>query len=103
MRFKLMKPKLIKLISIASPQLCNESPQLSNEIFVLAGNAGKQLIEVLNRKNGFYAFESALHLFPAGCKESHIDLASWNQADSWRKEYGDVTSGRLFFAEDIFG
>lgn len=98
-----MGPNLKKLISIASPPICEESPRLSSELMSLGGILSEQLVEILDSKNGFYAFESALHLFPTGCQESHIDLATWNREDSWRKGYGSIVSGLLFFAEDAFG
>ena len=98
-----MGPKLKKLISIASTAVCNELPQVSHQLQSQAGGVGAQLVELLYHKNGFYAFESALHLFPAGCRKSHIDIESWNRGDSWRKLYGDAINGYVFFAEDAFG
>jgi hypothetical protein len=58
---------------------------------------------MLQNKNGFYAFESALHVFPAGCKSITLDIEEWNSSTSWRREYGDSLQGNIFFAEDIFG
>jgi hypothetical protein len=57
---------------------------------------------MLQLRNGFYAFESALHVFPI-CSEtvSGESLLSWNSRSSWRSDYGDLTQGLLFFAEDI--
>src|SRR5690348_14617911 len=52
-------------------------------------------------KNGFYAFESALHVLPWGDIESGAEL--WNSRDLWIKDYGVDVSGLLFFAEDAFG
>jgi hypothetical protein len=98
-----MGPKLKKLISIASPALCDELPQVSHQLRSAAGGECGQLVELLYHKNGFFAFESALHLFPAGCRNSHFDLESWNSADSWKHLYGDVANGYVFFAEDAFG
>lgn len=98
-----MGPNLRKLISLASSDVCKELPRVSRNLLTLAGASGQELIELLHRKNGFYAFESALHCFPAGCQASCVDLEMWNREDSWRREYGDVASRYLFFAEDIFG
>src|SRR5262249_25280537 len=67
------------------------------------GSLGMELVRWLNRKNGFYAFESALHVFPMGGKEGVLDLAQWNRDRLWRKDYGTLTQGCLFFAEDVFG
>jgi hypothetical protein len=98
-----MEPKLKKLISIASPAICDELPQVSHQLRNQTGGVHAQLVELLYHKNGFFAFESALHLFPAGCRESRIDLESWNSEDSWRSLYGDAINGYVFFAEDAFG
>jgi len=61
------------------------------------------LFEWLAEKNGFYAFESALHIFPIGKKEGVMDLETWNSTDVWREAYGDLANGYLFFGEDILG
>jgi hypothetical protein len=99
----LMGTKLKKLISIASPELCRELPRLTPGLLTLAGDLSQELMQALHLKNGFYAFESALHFFPTGCSETCIELESWNREDSWRKGYEDMALGYLFFAEDIFG
>lgn len=62
---------------------------------------GNDVFDMLRRKNGFYAFESSLHVFPAA-GEGHIDLDAWNSEDLWRGTYNDLSAGLLFFAEDIF-
>ncbi|MBO0912515.1 MAG: SMI1/KNR4 family protein [Acidobacteria bacterium] len=56
---------------------------------------------MLEQKNGFYAFEYALHAFPlTGDPETGLD--AWNAGSLWRDEYQDLAEGLLFFAEDIF-
>lgn len=69
----------------------------------LAGAVGYHLAELLQEKNGFYAFESALHVLPANCSTTVMNLESWNAEDLWRNAYGKVTRGYVFFAEDAFG
>jgi hypothetical protein len=61
------------------------------------------LQRMLEKKNGFYAFESAPHVLPAGQAEGVMDLASWNAPELFRQHYGDLVNDYLFFAEDIFG
>jgi hypothetical protein len=56
----------------------------------------------LRERNGFYAFESALHVFPSG-SATELTLEWWNGDALWRDAYGDLADGLLFFAEDIFG
>lgn len=69
----------------------------------LAGKLEPDLLSLLHLKNGFYAFESALHVFPAGGAAGEISLELWNSPELWRGEYADLTAGCLFFAEDAFG
>ena len=89
-----------ELLSISSAPLCGE-PEISPQI--LNGYAyGLELFELLRAKNGFYAFESALHVFPTQCSPNReIDLETWNSGALWRHSYGELTQGLLFFAEDI--
>jgi hypothetical protein len=57
---------------------------------------------MLKLKNGFYAFESALHVFPLTADlVNETNLAEWNSDSLWRNDYGDLTVGLLFFAEDV--
>jgi hypothetical protein len=58
---------------------------------------------VLGVCNGFYAFESALHVFPVGGDAMHMGLEHWNSPALWRFEYEDLAEGCWFFAEDVFG
>ncbi|MFL6436917.1 MAG: SMI1/KNR4 family protein [Terriglobales bacterium] len=56
---------------------------------------------MLRKKNGFYGFESALHVFPL-MPNATDGLQAWNSDSLWRHEYQDLTKGLLFFAEDLF-
>ncbi|MCS0600071.1 hypothetical protein NX794_02295 [Streptomyces sp. LP11] len=89
-----------KLISLAGPAL---AAQDANEPFKAEGRIGSELNSLLGRVNGFYAFESALHVFPASSTENSTDLQIWNASGFWRDAYDDMAEGYLFFAEDIFG
>ena len=62
----------------------------------------QELFQLLMCKNGFYAFESALHVFPSGACRG-ISLEQWNSSALWRNEYDGLADELLFFAEDIFG
>lgn len=98
-----METNLKKLVSISSEALCDNAPQIPERLLNELGLLGEQLIELLKNKNGFYAFENALHVLPAGCKDSCMSIEEWNDDSSWRKEYGDLVQGHLFFAEDVLG
>ena len=56
---------LDKLLSIASSSLSECEPELSGPIRNMAGTSTEQLFEILRQRNGFYAFEGALHVFQA--------------------------------------
>ena len=62
-----------------------------------------ELFSLLKKKNGFYAFESALHVFPCSpTPEPMMTLEYWNSDSLWRKDYANLADGLLFFAEDVF-
>lgn len=98
----------------------------------MAGSLTGQLVELLQERNGFYAFEHALHVLPSNCVNSKVDasteayqlqtgrlllsqddqgrlmgwpmdLERWNMEVLWRSEFGAAAEGLLFFAEDAFG
>jgi hypothetical protein len=78
-----------KLLSIASAAL---SPALATEGVPI------ELAKLLGKRNGFYAFEGALHVF------SGEELRRWNDPSVWRDAYGDlIPADCVFFAEDLFG
>lgn len=68
-----------------------------------AGTRAVDLAEILNARNGFFAFEGALRFFPSRSVPVSYGMIEWNGQDLWRFEYNDLTQGCLFFAEDIFG
>lgn len=73
----------------------------------VADVAGRRALEALNRmlsaKNGFYAFEAALHVRSWQDVRGVLGIESWNQESLWRGWYQGAADGMLFFAEDIFG
>jgi hypothetical protein len=86
-----------KLLSISSPSI---SPATN----IVAGDHGPlvhELYRMLEKRNGFYTFESALHVFPYTAQAGQFGLAEWNAPGLWIKEYGGMADGMLFFAEDI--
>lgn len=92
-----------KLLSIAGHPIITSPPGLMSAGLIPDDRLGTELQDLLARRNGFFAFESALHLFPSGKGSGAIDLEQWNSPDLWRNEYGDLANGLFFFAEDIFG
>jgi hypothetical protein len=98
-----MPDGLTTLVSLGSGALLDASPTPGKQCVEMAGPLLQELVSLLQWKNGFYAFESALHVFPAGRSGTGIDLDRWNSGDLWRYAYGDLAAGCLFFAEDVFG
>jgi hypothetical protein len=97
-----MGPHLNKLVSIASPSLSEESLDMEY-LEALYQVRIEDLRDLLAVRNGFYAFEGALHVFPHGRpKQGGFSLNDWNREDLWRNEYGASVKGCLFFAEDVF-
>lgn len=97
--------QLQKLLSISSVAICDSKPNLPAFLSDFGGHGANQLVELLHERNGFYAFEGALHVFPSNCanSESPMDLERWNMDFLWRSEFGSAADGLLFFAEDVFG
>ncbi|MCU0687150.1 MAG: SMI1/KNR4 family protein [Polyangiaceae bacterium] len=94
---------LKKLASLGAAPLGGH--QVERELLVRhLGPEAACLGELLLLKNGFYAFESALHVLPFGkTTEGAGELVSWNDKGLWIEDYDGMASGKLFFAEDVFG
>lgn len=97
---KKIRRNLYKLLEISSEALCQWMPTgLEGQGNLLID----QLFTILSKKNGFIAFERALHFFPSGAMCGAYSLEEWNRFDRWKKEYGDRATDLLCFAEDVFG
>lgn len=94
---------LEKLLSSASPSLNDDPPALDERLRSLAGPLADELLRMLQERNGFYALESALHVFPSHACQQGVGLDEWNDDTLWRAEYQGMADGCLFFAEDVFG
>jgi hypothetical protein len=87
------------LLSLAGPPLSRLAP-LTKE--TAESDVEIELIDMLAQTNGFYAFESALHVFP-GESDDHMDLVRWNAPSLWRDSFDSMADDYTFFAEDVFG
>lgn len=85
---------LEKLVSLGSPAL-TLPPN--------AASVSSALEPLLGLKNGFYAFESALHVLPSRRTTEELGLDEWNAEVLWRAEYEGMADGAFFFAEDALG
>lgn len=97
-----MAVHLAKLVSVASEGLAHQPPRWNSQSVEMDPAGVRELSSLLSARNGFYAFESALHVFPAAA-DAQTDIGRWNAPSLWRCTYRDLAEGCLFFAEDIFG
>lgn len=88
------------LLEISSDPLSANSPyplpRLKNAEDLIA-----ELEAVLRARNGFFAFESALHVYPSD-PMAVDDIGKWNAREGWRDCYGGMADDAVFFAQDIF-
>lgn len=94
---------LDKLLSNASLSLSERGPEISEKLCSLADSLTDDLLRLLQQRNGFYALENALHVFPTHSNPQEIGLDEWNENALWRNAYKELANGCLFFAEDVFG
>lgn len=101
-----METYLQQLTSIGSSPLCSSKVILPEGITATDSNTILQWLELLELKNGFFAFESALHVFPVGDVDfmsAGYDFWRWNSPELWRDHFSNLPASLLFFAEDVFG
>lgn len=96
-----MARHLQKLLSISSEPLADAVGFA--EIALHIPESGSDLVSALVQKNGFYAFESALCVFPAAPSHKAYDIAAWNAAGLWRQDYELFPDNCVCFAESVFG
>ena len=87
------------LLSISSESLASKPCGFPKVLGAYA--LGEELFHMLEQRNGFYAFEYALHVFPL-TSDPGTGLEAWNSKTLWREGYEELAEGLLFFAEDIF-
>lgn len=94
---------LDKLLSVAGESIGDPSDIVELSEIEVAGSLTSDFFRIFERKNGFYAFENALHILSVIKKGSEIELLSWNSLGLWRNSYEVLVPECVFFAEDAFG
>ena len=94
---------LDRLLLISSLPLCEHTPEIFGQTRKLAGKLADELLGMLLKCNGFYAFESSLHVFPTHSDQLEIGISDWNDNALWCSAYKGLADECLFFAEDAFG
>lgn len=92
-----------KLLRISSEAVALSAPELPSSIAGIDTEILDELRSLLRERNGFYAFESALHVFHASSTGDTYGINEWNTHDLWKHSYNGLTDGCVFFAEDVFG
>lgn len=91
--------KQLKLLSIASEPLSLPPPDDAQ-----SQGLPHQLKALLQSRNGFSAFESALVVFPSRDSMGVPGIHEWNDLAGWRYHYQDVMASEdCCFAQDLFG
>ena len=98
-----MSRALEKLLSVSSLPLGSDEPVVDETLLTGCGRLAGELTALLGTRNGFYAFESALHVFPIGRSRDLQNLRAWNEQALWVSAYDGLADGLFFFAEDVFG
>ncbi|MCC6320602.1 MAG: SMI1/KNR4 family protein [Phycisphaerales bacterium] len=96
-----MHASLKQLLTHAGPALaapCIDEPP--EELRRLP--CGHELIELLEFRNGFLAFDDAFCLRPLRSATPPRGIAEWNNPDLWRRMYDIDMTDWVFFASDLF-
>lgn len=91
---------LEKLLMHAGESLCGASVGVPME---QGSRELSELSALLSERNGFYAFESALHVRGTCRIPGEPGLVEWNAPDLWRSGYANLPKHVFFFAADAFG
>jgi hypothetical protein len=91
-----------KLLAISAEIEQNRLP-LSINVSNNLGLLKEEFENILDIKNGFIAFESALHFFHSGDNKDYIDINTWNDPSLWIDQYSKEAHNYVFFAQDLFG
>ena len=95
-----MTTAIEKLLEIGGAPLSGEAP---SPLAGLGSLLREEHLALLQHRNGFFAFEGALRIFPGAACADAYSLSEWNARELWRGHYGDLIGEEIFFAEDAFG
>jgi hypothetical protein len=97
-----MTTAITELLGLSSRPISAAPPMLSPSVRRLAGPLADELEAMLTVKNGFFAYATALHVFPACSTADAYSLYEWNEPSLWKGQYGKLLADAICFAEDIF-
>jgi hypothetical protein len=89
--------KIEKLTSLGTAALGSSAIALDTPVALF----GDALTHLLEKKNGFLAFESALHVYPRDDTDD-FDITVWNLPSSWKRLFLNEKEIGFCFAQDLF-
>lgn len=92
-----------RLIALSSPAIAIERASALTMDDLFGAREARALERILGKRNGFYAFEGALHVFANTDTANELGVKSWNASSLWKHEYRDLMGEGVCFAEDVFG
>lgn len=92
-----------KLIELGGRPILDDLVEPARVRACTALEGAEVILPLLSEKNGFYAFESSLHVFSDRGDRCESGLDEWNSPTAWRDSYGEMAANSFFFAEDGFG
>lgn len=98
-----MTHSLDKLAQLGGDPVRSEAVDKAQIFQHFGASAGKSLLSLLRDKNGYYAFEGALHVRSDLGDGREKGLVEWNGDEPWRADYKGMAEDAIFFAEDVFG
>ncbi len=98
-----MHKSLEKLVQLGSEPLVPGKLALEFSNSTISESNLNELNEMYSYKNGFFAFESALYVFPVQSFLEHIGSVDWNLSETWKFAYNGEADNLFSFSEDIFG
>jgi len=96
------QPPVARLLDVAGSAIGLPAGDLPEDERRAIADHWPALMRLLELRNGFLAFESALHVRSLEGRSGYVGLLEWNEESGWRRHYETVPNNALFFAEDVF-
>jgi hypothetical protein len=96
---------LQELLKSAGGAIGGQPSQDATRSLSALGPRQQELVQLLEARNGFFAFENALHVLPISSSANpRIELQKFNFPSGWKAAYWDgCCEDILFFAINLFG
>ncbi len=91
--------ELVRRLRVAASNICPVSPDGGGTIFAALPEAHRRFLLSMN---GLTVYSGGYRLFGSR-PEPFLDLAAWNDQDSWRFAWGQLAEDFVFIGETSFG